>query len=192
MYGLLLLSDALLLNIFGFDRGAAQLYFMTPATLSIVIRAKNLAAALFVAIQAMAIPVLYLLFRMHVTLLNVFAGLFSSAVVTIFLMSAGNLISVYLPRPINPASPFRKHGGAKVQLWLLACTLGMFVLVGFAFLARWASDRDWVLLAILTFEFAIGLLTYRISLESTLTHALSDREQIVNELSKNAAPLGSD
>ena len=192
LYGLLLLSDALLLNIFGFDRGASQLYFITPPAFSAVIRAKNLAAILLVALQSLAVPLLCTLFRMPITPLMVLAGFLSSAVVTVFLLSAGNLLSVILPRPINPKSAFRKQGGAKVQMWLLFCTVGMFVLVGFAFLARWASDRDWVLLAVLGIEFAIGLVVYRIALESAIVRALLNREHIVSELSRSAAPLGSD
>jgi len=192
LYGLLILSDVLLLNIFGFDRGAAQLYFTTPVPLSVVVRAKNLTAVLLVAVQALAVPILSFVFRMRVTGVNVIAALLSSAVVTVFLMSAGNAISVYLPRPVDPRSPLRKQGGTKVQLWLLVCALGMFVLVGFAFLARWASDRDWVLLAVLSFEFLVGSLIYKMATESTLIHALANREYIVMELSKSPAPLGSD
>jgi len=192
LYGLLLLSDALLLNIFGFDRGATQLYFTTPPTMSTVIAAKNLAAVLLVAVQSLAVPLLSILFRMPVTGLTLLAGFLSSAGVTVFLLSAGNLLSVTLPRPINPKSAFRKQGGAKVQMWLLFCTFGMFLLVGFAFLARWAADRDWVLLAVLALELAIGLVVYRIALESSIARALSNREYIVSELSKSVAPLGSD
>jgi hypothetical protein len=192
LYGLLLLSDALLLNIFGFDRGASQLYFTTPTAFSTVVRAKNFTAILLVAVQSLVVPLLALLFRMNVTRLAVASGFLSAAVVTIFLLSAGNLLSVIQPRPIDPKSAFRKQGGAKVQMWLLFCTFGMFLLVGFAFLARWATDRDWVLLTVLALEFAIGLVVYRIALESTIGRALAGRERIVSELSKSAAPLGSD
>lgn len=191
LYGLLLLSDALLLNIFGFDRGATQIYFATPAALSVVIRAKNVAAVFFVAIQSLAVPLLSLLFRIKLTALSLASSFLSAAVVTVFLLTAGNLLSVYFPRPIDPRSAFRKQGGNKVQLWLLGCTFCMFLLVGFAFLARWATSRDWVLLAVLGLEFAIGLIMYRIALESTISHALATKERLVNELSKNAAPLGS-
>jgi ABC-2 type transport system permease protein len=190
LYGLLLMSDAILLNIFGFDRGASQLYFMTPASLSVVIRAKNLAAVFFVALQAAAVPVLSMLFHLRVNAMGVLAAFLSSAVVTIFLLAAGNLMSVYLPRPVDPRSSFRRQG-SKSQLWLLLCTFGMFLLVGMAFVARWATDRDWVMLAILGVEFAIGLLVYRISLDETVSHAMKSKERIVGELSKGAAPLGS-
>ena len=41
LYALLLLSDTLLLNIFGTDRGATQLYFLSPTSFASVIKAKN-------------------------------------------------------------------------------------------------------------------------------------------------------
>lgn len=191
LYGLLLLSDVLLMNIFGFDRGATQVYFATPPEISTVIRAKNLVAIVFIALQSLAVPFLSMLFRIHFSWLSLIAGIVSSTVVGIFLLSAGNLLSVFMPRPINPRNSFRQHAGGKVQLWLLVCTLGMFLLVGAAFLARWATGHDWVLFAILAFEFAVGLIIYRISLDSTIERALNTREQIVTALSQNASPMGS-
>lgn len=191
LYGILLLSDALLLNIFGFDRAASQVYFCTPISLSVVIRAKNLAAIFLVALQSLAVPLLSILFRLNVSGLALLSALLASAVVTVFLLATGNLLSVYFPRPIDPRATLRKQGGGKVQLWLLGCTLVMFLLVGFAFLARWATGHDWALPAVLSLELAIGLIVYRIALESSIEHATSSQEHIVAELSKNAAPLSS-
>jgi len=191
LYGLLLLSDVLLMNIFGFDRGAAQIYFAAPAAVSLAIRAKNLAAVIFIALQSLAVPLLSLLFRIQFSWLSLEAGLLAGAVVAVFLLAAGNLLSVYLPRPINPRNPFRQQAGGKVQFWLLGCTLGMFALVGAAFFARWATDRDWVLMAILGLELGIGVLVYWISLDSAVAEALKSRERIVSVLSQNASPMGS-
>ena len=67
LYGILLLSDALLLNIFGFDRAATQAYFCTPVSLSVVIRVKNLAAIFLVALQSLAVPLLSVLFRLNLS-----------------------------------------------------------------------------------------------------------------------------
>ncbi len=52
VYGLLLLSDTLLLNAFGLDRGASQAYFVMPLSLDTVLKAKNLTAIAFVALQS--------------------------------------------------------------------------------------------------------------------------------------------
>ena len=71
LYGLLMLSDVLLLNIFGLDRSATQIYFVTPISLAIVIKAKNLTAILFLAIQALGVLVVVALVRIPITGFNV-------------------------------------------------------------------------------------------------------------------------
>lgn len=191
LYGLLLLADALLLNFFGFDRGAAQLYFATPVPLAAVIRAKNISAAVFVALQSIAVPLLSVLFGIQTSPVTLISGLLTSAMVGVFLLAAGNMLSVYMPRPVDPKASFSNRGPGKVQLYVFFCTLGMFVLVGSALLARWATDRDWVLLAVLGLELVIGFIVYWISLESAIEHALASQERIVDALSKPAAMMGS-
>src|SRR5207302_1761622 len=51
LYAVLLLSDVLFWNSFGFDRSAAQLYFVVPVATQTVLLAKNLAAAFFVLLE---------------------------------------------------------------------------------------------------------------------------------------------
>ncbi len=189
VYGLLLLSDTLLLNAFGLDRGAAQTYFVTPVPLSTVLKAKNLTAILFVVLQSAVILLVTILSRAPVTPISVVSGLLASAVVTVFLLAVGNLTSLTMARPIDPMQTFRKQAGAKMQIWLLGCSLGLFVLVGFAFLARYALQSDWILLAVLSFEFVCGLIVYRLGLESAVIRGVRDRETIVAQLSKNASPV---
>ena len=43
-YGLLILGEVLLWNVFGFDRKATQIYFLAPVRFESVLRAKNLIA----------------------------------------------------------------------------------------------------------------------------------------------------
>jgi ABC-2 type transport system permease protein len=66
----------------------------------------------------------------------------------------------------------------------------MAVLVGFAYLARWAFDSDWALLGVLLFEFAIGYVVYRVSLDSAVEHGLNERERIIDALSRTSSPVG--
>ena len=189
LYALLLLSDALLLNIFGTDRGAAQLYFLTPTSLAKVIKAKNLVAWLFIiAINLLVAAVTFLV--AHVSPMSAAAGFLASAVATIHLMWAGNLLSVMAPRPSDPSSTMQKRGSGKMQLWVLACTIGMAVLVGFAYLARWALDSEWALLGVLLFEFAIGCVFYKVALDSAVEKGVAERERIIDALSKTSSPIG--
>lgn len=189
LYGLLLLSDALLLNAFGLDRAAVQTYFVTPVPLQMVVKAKNLTAVLFVAVQTCIVLIVVVAIRAPVTGYSIAAGLASSAVVTLYLLSIGNFTSFTGPRPVDPRQTFRKQGGARMQLWILLCSIGMFLLIGFAFLARYAFHADWILFAVLGGEFLVGLIVYRFGIESAVEKGVRDREKIVEALSKNASPI---
>lgn len=116
LYGLLLLSDVLLLNVFGLDRSAAQLYFVVPVPLARVVRAKNLVAVAFICLQTAAVLIIALLIRAAVTPLSALAGAAASAVVTVYLLALGNLASISMARPVDPAQTFKKQAGARMQL----------------------------------------------------------------------------
>jgi ABC-2 type transport system permease protein len=189
LYALLLLSDTLILNVFGTDRSAAQLYFLSPTPFATVIRAKNLVAWVFILVINLLVAAITF-FVSRLSLVNMFAGFLASAVATIHLMWAGNLLSVMMPRPIDPSSTMRKQGNARIQLWILLCTIGMAVLVGFAYLARWAFDSDWALLGVLFFEFVVGCVIYRVALDSAVEKGFADRERIIDALSKTSSPIG--
>jgi hypothetical protein len=191
LYGMLMLSDVLLLNIFGLDRKSAQLFFVAPVPFRAVLQAKNVAALCLIALQTAIVFLFVLLFRVPVNFFGVASGIMVSAVVAVFLLSVGNLLSVSTPRAIDPSSTMRKQAGAKMQLWTLLCTLGMALLVGFPFLARWAFQRDWPFFAVLLLEFAIGLIVYRIALDSAVELGLRNREQIVDTLSKGPSPVAA-
>jgi ABC-2 type transport system permease protein len=185
LYSLLLL----LLNIFGTDRGAAQIYFLTPIPLATVFKAKNLVAWLFILVINLLVA-LITFFVAHGSAINILAGFLSASVAAIHLMWAGNLLSVMTPRPSDPSSTMQKKGNAKNQLWILACTLGMAVLVGFAYLARWALDSNWALIGVLLLEFLIGYVVYRVALDTAVERGLAGRERIIDILSKTNSPIG--
>ena len=191
LYGLLILSDALLLNAFGLDRSAAQVYFVSPLSLGEVIKAKNLTAVTFVVLQSAVILLVAAFLHGSVTAQSIVSGILASAVVTIFLLAAGNYTSLAMARPIDPKQTFKKQAGAKMQLWLLGCSLALFILVGFAFLARYALQSDTVFYVVLLFEFGVGLLVYRFGLESAIKRGLQNRESLVAALSKSSSPISA-
>ena len=190
LYGLLLLSDVLLINAFGFDRRAAQIYFVAPIPLESVLKAKNLTAIFFIAVQATVVLLLAMTMRMGVTPLNIGNAVAAAAVVGVYFLCIGNFTSIAMPRPTDPAQTLRKQGGGKMQFWFILCSLGMFLLVGFAFLARWATQRSWAALAVLLIEFAIGLIVYRIATQSAIERAQRARENLIEALSRGASPIG--
>jgi ABC-2 type transport system permease protein len=190
LYGLLIMSDVLLLNAFGFDRAAAQIYFVAPVRFDLVLKAKNIAAIVFIVLQAVAALIVASLLRISMGPHAIADAFGAIAVVGLFFLSAGNLISVAMPRPLDPRQTVRRNAGGKMQLWFLLCAVAMFLLMAFAFLAQWALDTHWALVGVLAFEFAIGLIFYRIALDSAVESGLRDRERIVEALSKGASPIG--
>jgi ABC-2 type transport system permease protein len=156
-----------------------------------VLQAKNVVALCVIALQTAVVLLFVLLFRIPITLFGVTSSIAVSAVVAVFLLSMGNLVSVSSPRAIDPSSTMRKQAGAKMQLWTLVCTLGMALLVAFPFLARWAFQKDWAFFAVLLLEFVVGLIVYRIALDSAVELGLRNREQMVDTLSKGLSPVAA-
>lgn len=190
LYGLLILSDALLLNVFGFDRKATQIYFVTPAPFATVLKAKNLTAVVFILLQGMIAVIAITALRLTRGPVSIGSALAATAVVGVFFLSAGNLISIAMPRPIDPTETFRKQAGGKMQLWFLLCAIGMMILMVFAFLAQWALQTYWALIGVLALEFVIGLIVYRVALESAAARGWRERERIIEALSRGSSPIG--
>lgn len=189
LYGLLLLGDTLLWNIFGFDRAAAQFWFLTEPGLRTAFHAKNLTAALFIVLQNLIVLAAAALLRFPINAFNIECAVLASAVVSLYFFAIGNISSVTVPRAVDPSQTLRKQAGAKLQLWLLGSALAMTGLVGFAFLARWAFKNDWALSAVFGIELAIGIIVYRLSIDSAVQRGMRDREKILDALSKSTAPV---
>ncbi|HEX4750236.1 MAG TPA: hypothetical protein VH302_11895 [Bryobacteraceae bacterium] len=190
LYGLLILSDSLLLNFFGFDRKATQVYFVSPVPFRTVVVAKNLAAATFVGLQSLAVTVVALVLRIALGPMNVLNAVAAAAVVGIFFLSAGNFMSVTMARPLDPAQTFRNRAAGKLQLYMLLSAAGMCLLVGLGMLARWALDADWAMFAVLAVEFIIGFIVYRVATQTAIEKGMEHREQLIDALSRGPASAG--
>jgi hypothetical protein len=99
--------------------------------------------------------------------------------------------SVIVPRAMDARATMKKQGGAGIQLWLLGCSLGTAVLVGFAYLAGWAANNPWATIGVLTVELIIGLICYRFSLDSAVERCVAGREEILTALSKGSSMVSS-
>lgn len=190
LYGILLLSDLLLLNVFGLDRHAAQIYFVAPVPFETVLKAKNLVAIACIALQSTAVLILAIAIRASITPLQILNAISSAAVVGLFFLSVGNFTSIAMPRPVDPRQTFKKQAGGKMQFWFLLCSAGMFLLVGFAYLAYFALQSNWALLGVLLIEFVIAAIVYRIAFQSAVERGIHDRERIIEALSEGPSPVG--
>jgi len=191
VYALLLLSDALFWNCFGFDRSAAQVYFLVPFKLSTVLIGKNLAALFFVFLEISAITLVCALLRLPITLIKILEAAAVTLVVTLFLLSIGNLSSVYNPRSVNPVKSFRTSAGGRMQAVLMLTFPLALIPVLLAFLARYAFDTEWAFFAVLLFGAMLGGFVYSLSMDSAVKAAEQRKEQIIATLSKGAGPIES-
>lgn len=192
LYGMLILSDALFWNVFGFDRGAAQIYFAGPVDLRRVIQAKNLSAVIFVALQNVVVLAVAAALGFLRHPVSVLSALGCTAVVTIFFIAAGNISSVSSARAVDPTQTLKKQTSAQRQLWLLGSSLAMCVLVGLGMIARWAADSEWAMVAVLAVEFGIGIIVFRLALETAVARGSARTEAIVDALGGRSYDDSSD
>jgi ABC-2 type transport system permease protein len=191
VYALLLLTDALFWNCFGFDRSAAQIYFLVPLKMSTVLMGKNLAAAFIVFLEIASITFVCTLLRMSVTPIQVVEALAVTCVVTIFLLAIGNLSSVYNPRSVNPAKSFRSAASGRTQAVLMLTFPLALTPVFLAYLARYAFNSEWALFGVLLAGLMLGGVVYFYSMGSAVKTAELRKEQIMTVLGQGEGPIQS-
>lgn len=190
-YGLVLLGEVLLWNAFGFDRKAAQLYFVAPVPFSAVLRAKNIVAMILILFMSVLIAIVGLLFQLRVTPVSMAASVSLTLVLAVFFLAFGNLTSVLLPRPIDPNQAMRRQNSGQVSLWFLLAVAILAVPVGLAFAARWAFNSEWAFFAVLAVDLVIAGVVYSVATESAIARAGRDRERILDALGKGADVIAS-
>jgi ABC-2 type transport system permease protein len=191
VYALLLMSDVLFWNCFGFDRSAVQAYFVAPVKLSTVLLGKNLAAMLLVVIEIIAIAVVCALLRLPLSGLQILEAFSVICVVTLFVLSIGNLSSLYNPRAVNPLKSFRTGASGRTQAMLMLAFPVALVPVAMAFLARYAFDSELALFGVLAVSAALGGMVYAYSMGSAVRVAEERKERIIGALSRTEGPIES-
>jgi ABC-2 type transport system permease protein len=189
IYALLLLSDALFWNCFGFDRSAAQVYFLVPVKMSTVLAGKNLAAAFLVLMEIVAIALVCALLRLPLSGLQILEAFAVTCVVTLFILAVGNLSSLYNPRAVNPVKAMKTAAQGRSQALLMLAFPFTLAPVALAYLARYAFNTEWAFFAVLFFGAVVGVLMYFFSMQSALKAAIERREQIIGALSHGEGPI---
>jgi ABC-2 type transport system permease protein len=189
VYALLLLSDALFWNCFGFDRSAAQVYFLVPVSMSTILAGKNLAAAFLVLIEITAIALVCALLRLPLNGLQVLEAFAVTCVVTLFILAVGNLSSIYNPRAVNPVKAMKTAAQSRSQALLMLAFPVTLAPVALAYLARYAFDTEWAFFGVLICAALVGVLVYLFSMQSALKAAVDRREQIIRSLSSGEGPI---
>lgn len=191
VYALLLLSEVCFWNSFGFDRSAAQIYFLAPVPFWRVLVAKNISALFFIVLEIAAVTTVCALLGMPLGLLRLAEAFAVAGVVTIFLLCAGNLMSIHQARGVNPSTQFRSNAAGRVQAMLFIIYPIAFFPAALAYLARWAFDQELAFFAVLALDAIAGIIIYRIALDSAVQAAERLKETMISALSAADGPIAS-
>jgi ABC-2 type transport system permease protein len=176
-------------NSFGFDRSAAQIYLLAPVPFSKVLIGKNLSALLFIALEILAVTAVCALLGMVLNPLKLAEALCVAGVACVFLMGAGNLMSVRQARGVNPDSSFRSGAAGRVQAVLLVVYPIAFVPAGLAYLARYAFASEAAFFGVLALDAVVGGIVYKIALDSAVESATNERERLLDALAAGDGPI---
>ena len=189
VYSLMLMSDVCFWNAFGFDRSAAQFYFLAPVSFRRVMTGKNLTGLFFLLLEIAMVTAVCMLLRMPLGFRRMSEAYSVAAVVMIFLFSAGNLLSVRHARAVNPANSFRTGAAGRLQATLFAIYPVVFLPVMLAYLARYAFGSQTALFVVLAIDAIVGIIVYRVSLDSAIQTADRTREAMIAALSAGDGPI---
>jgi ABC-2 type transport system permease protein len=191
MYALLILGDSLFWNSFGFDRSAAQLFFVTPVKFSQVLIAKNIIAVIFVTLQLCFVTAVCLLLRLPVSAPKIAEAFAVIYTYTIFLLAIGNIGSVYQARAVNPAQAWRNSSTAKLQASLLLVYPLPSLPVMLAYGARFAFESEAAFYGVLLVDVLIAVGVYWVAMESAVEAAEKKKEQMLAALGQGDGPVVS-
>ncbi|HYP12857.1 MAG TPA: hypothetical protein VEQ63_02950 [Bryobacteraceae bacterium] len=191
VYALMLLGEVCFWNIFGMDRSAAQNYFVLPVRLAQVLIAKNIAAVFFILLDVALVTVCSMLFRVRITAAHLAEAMAVTVVITVFLLSIGNVLSTRYPRAIDPTQSWRAGSVGRVQAYLLLIYPATGAPILLAYGARYAFDTDLAFYGVLLVDLLIGALVYSIAMDSAVHAATTNREELITALASGHGPVGS-
>jgi len=189
VYSLLLLSEICFWNSFGFDRSAAQFYFLAPVPFSRVLVAKNLTSLFFILLEISVITTVCALLGMPMSPARLAEAFAVTGVVSLFLLSAGNQQSVRQARGVNPANSFRSGAAGRIQAVLFLLYPIAFAPVALAYLARFAFESETAFFVVLGVDAVLGAIIYKLALDSAVASGEKLKERMIAALSAADGPI---
>jgi ABC-2 type transport system permease protein len=188
-YALLLMAEVVFWNMFGFDRSSVQLYFYAPISLSTVLAAKSFAAMLFVFAEIALVLGMSALTGVPLTAGKVLETYCVALILSVYLLSAGNLSSIYYPRAVNPDHSWGRSSRGKFQLVLLFLFPLLALPVGMAYAARFWFHSETGFVALLALAAVAGALMHHASLATAARLAEERKEKVLSALGEAAGPV---
>lgn len=190
-YAVMLLSEVTIWNLLGFDRSAAQLYWLAPSKPRTVFIAKNLVTAIAVTIEFCIITTICLLFRLPLSALMILQAYLCCMVFQLFLMSIGNVSSLLYPRPVDPNESWKRSSASRFQAMLLLVYPVLAAPLVFAFYAQIKWESPWAFFGVIGFLAIAAGLGYGYSLERAEQLAGEQKEKILSSLAQGGSPVAS-
>lgn len=191
VYSVMMLGEVALFNSFGFDRTAAQLYWIAPVRLRTVLVAKNITAGVFIFLELMIITVVCKVLQLPISWVKVAEAFTVTGVLTVYFTALGNLGTVYYPRSANPQSSWRARGGSKFQLWMVLAYPVLGVPVMLAYLARYAFESEAAMFVVLGLTLGFAFVFYSVAMDTAVAAGLERREKILTALNEGEGPIGT-
>jgi ABC-2 type transport system permease protein len=191
-YAMFLLAEAVFWNMFGYDRSAARMYFLAPVPFRRVLLGKNLAALVFVVLEACAVLAVSRLAGLRVDAAVALETGAVTLVLSLYLLAAGNLSSIRYPRPVDPGHSWGRMGRSRFQIMLVLLFPVLLFPVLLAYAARYAFQSDAVFYVMLALAGGLGGFLYRLSRESAAATAERDVEMMLDALTETSGPIAAD
>ena len=129
---------------------------------------------------------------MHPSPQKVLEAFLVTPVVALYLMAAGNLSSVHMPKALSPERAMQGGSAGRSQAFLLLAYPLALLPMGLAYGARYAFDSELAFYVLLAFAAGLGAVVYWIALESAVSAAERRKEQILTELSRASGPVATE
>ena len=191
IYALTLLAEVAFWNHLGFDRAAAQLYFLAPISYRSVIVAKNLAGFAFLLLELAAVSLVMVGLRLPLHFGQFVEALAVTLVLGLFLASVGNAGSTLYPRPVDPSQSWRSSSAGRFHTLLLVFYPLASAPILLAYAARHLTESTLAFYGVLLVGVGIGCIIYQMVLNFAAGRAERDREKIIATLSATAGPVAS-
>ena len=191
VYALVLLGQVTFWNAFGFDRTATQAWYALPIPFARVFQAKNITALIIVMTELALVVGIALALPVPHPPARIAEALAVTLISAVYLIAFGNLISVRLPRAMDPEKV--TQGGSARSMNALAFFLFPIALapIGLAYWGRYIFSSETVFFALLGLAAAVGMVVYWIALDSAVKTALQRKESILDELGRSDGPLST-
>jgi hypothetical protein len=108
-------------------------------------------------------------------------------VASLYWFSMGNIVSVRMPRAMDPGKMNQMTG--KMQALSIFAAPFLLLPIGLAYWARAVLGNEIVFIGVLSIAAIVGGIFYKVGMDSAVVAAVNRRESILMELSRSDGPL---